>query len=73
MLEGEAGVGLAYAVIDSNDGTLRYSRVGPNPIIMIANEKTPGELTCPEEREIKFKSSKNIGGINPGTRTTISQ
>lgn len=66
MLEGEAGVGLAYAVIDSTDGTLRYSRVGPNPIVMIANDQTPGQLICPEEREIKFKSSRNPRETNSG-------
>ena len=58
MLDDEAGVGLAYVVIDANDGTVRYSRVGPHPLIMIANEKSPGELSLPEEREIKFKSGK---------------
>ena len=58
MLDDEAGVGLAYVVIDSSDGTLRYSRVGPHPVIMIANEKSPGQLLLPEEREIKFKSDR---------------
>jgi serine phosphatase RsbU (regulator of sigma subunit)/MFS family permease len=70
MLGEEAGapgeVGLAYAVIDANDRTLRYSRVGSHPVIMIANEKSPGELSLPEEREIKFKSA-----LRPGADITV--
>src|SRR5262245_8024862 len=61
MLDDEAGVGLAYAVIDAGDGTLRYARVGTHPAIMIANEKSPGQLSPPEEREIKFKSNRKDG------------
>jgi serine phosphatase RsbU (regulator of sigma subunit) len=56
MLDDEAGIGLAYAVIDAGDGTLRYARVGTHPVIMVANEKSPGQLSLPEESEIKFKS-----------------
>jgi serine phosphatase RsbU (regulator of sigma subunit) len=59
MLGAEAGIGLAYVVIDSGDGTLRYARVGTHPVIMVANEKSPGRLSLPEEREIKFKSAKS--------------
>ncbi len=58
MLDDEAGVGLAYVVIDTGDGTLRYARVGDHPVIMVANEKSPGQLSLPEEREIKFKSGR---------------
>jgi serine phosphatase RsbU (regulator of sigma subunit) len=58
MLDDEAGIGLAYAVIDAGDGTLRYARVGTHPVIMVADEKSPGQLSLPEEREIKFKSGK---------------
>src|SRR5262245_59262259 len=58
MLDDEAGVGLAYAVIDAGDGTLRYARVGTHPAIMVANEKSPGQLSLPEEREIKFISGR---------------
>ncbi|MGE0129851.1 MAG: PP2C family protein-serine/threonine phosphatase [Blastocatellales bacterium] len=62
MLDDEAGaqqgIGLAYVVVDANDGTLRYSRVGSHPVVMIANEKSPGQLSLPEEREIKFKSGR---------------
>jgi serine phosphatase RsbU (regulator of sigma subunit) len=57
MLDDEAGIGLAYVVIDAGDGTLRYARVGTHPVIMIANETSPGRLSFPEEREIKFKSA----------------
>lgn len=53
-----SGIGLAYAVIDANDRTLRYSRVGSHPVIMIANENSPGALSSPEEREVKFKSGR---------------
>lgn len=56
MLDDEDGVGLAYAVVDAGDGTLRYARVGTHPAIMVANENSPGRLSLPEEREIKFKS-----------------
>ncbi|MBO0724728.1 MAG: SpoIIE family protein phosphatase [Blastocatellia bacterium] len=58
MLDDEAGIGFAYAVIDAGDETLRYARVGTHPVIMIANEKSPGRLSSPEEREIKFKSDR---------------
>jgi serine phosphatase RsbU (regulator of sigma subunit) len=58
MLDDEAGVGLAYVVIDAGDGTLRYARVGTHPVIMVANEKSPGQLSLPEERQIKFKSGR---------------
>src|SRR5262249_4405982 len=51
MLDDETDIGLAYAVIDAGDGTLRYARVGTHPLIMIANEKLPGRLSSPEERE----------------------
>jgi serine phosphatase RsbU (regulator of sigma subunit) len=58
MLDDEAGVGLAFAVIDPGDGALRYARVGTHPVIMVANEKSPDQLSSPEEREIKFKSGR---------------
>ncbi len=61
MLDDEAGVGFAYVVIDSSDGSLRYARVGTHPVIMVANEKSPGQLSLPEEREIKFKSARRDG------------
>ncbi len=64
MLDDEAGVGLAYAVIDANDKTLRYSRVGPYPSVMITNEKSPGELFLPVERELRFKSHRKKVGID---------
>jgi serine phosphatase RsbU (regulator of sigma subunit) len=59
MLDDDAGVGFAYVVID--DETLRYARVGTHPAIMVANEKSPGQLSLPEEREIKFKSGRRAG------------
>ena len=61
MLDDEAGVGLAFAVIDADDGTLRYARVGSHPVIMVANEESPGQLSLPEEREIKFESGRRAG------------
>jgi sigma-B regulation protein RsbU (phosphoserine phosphatase) len=66
MLDDEAGVGLAYVVIDAGDGALRYARVGTHPAIMVANEKSPGQLSLPEEREIKFKS-----GIRPDSDISV--
>jgi len=61
MLDDETGVGLAYAVIDAGDGTLRYARVGTHPVLMVANEKSPDQLSLPEEREIKFDSNRKDG------------
>jgi serine phosphatase RsbU (regulator of sigma subunit) len=61
MLDDEDGFGLAYAVIDPGDGTLRYARVGTHPAIMVASENSPGRLSFPEEREIKFKSNRKEG------------
>jgi len=58
MLDDQEGIGLAYVVIDAGDGTLRYARVGTHPVIMVADEKSPGQLSLPEEREIKFKSDR---------------
>jgi serine phosphatase RsbU (regulator of sigma subunit)/MFS family permease len=58
ILDDEAGVGLAFAVIDPGDGALRYARVGTHPAIMVADENSPGQLSLPEEREIKFKSGR---------------
>jgi serine phosphatase RsbU (regulator of sigma subunit)/MFS family permease len=58
MLDDEAGVGLAFAVIDPGDGALRYARVGTHPVIMVANEKSPDQLSRPQEREVKFKSGR---------------
>jgi serine phosphatase RsbU (regulator of sigma subunit) len=63
MLDDEEGIGLAYAVIDAGDGTLRYARVGTHPAIMVADEKSPGQLSVPEEREIKFKSNRKEGRL----------
>ncbi|HEY6401267.1 MAG TPA: SpoIIE family protein phosphatase, partial [Blastocatellia bacterium] len=61
MLDDESGIGLAYVVLDPGDGTMRYARVGTHPVIMVANEKSPGRLSLPEERELKFKSDKRDG------------
>ncbi len=58
MFDDETGVGLAYAVIDATDGTLRYSRVGTHPSILVAKAKSPDKLSTPEERELKFKSNR---------------
>jgi len=58
MLHDEAGVGLAYVVIDANDGTLRYSRVGDHPAILVADAKSPDKLSVPEERVVRFKSNR---------------
>ncbi len=59
MLDDEARVGFAYAVIDPGEGVLRYARVGPHPAVMIADGTSPGALAFPEEREIKFESGKS--------------
>jgi serine phosphatase RsbU (regulator of sigma subunit) len=62
MLDDGAGIGFAYVVIDARDRTLRYARVGTHPVVMVANEKSPGRLSIPEEREIKFKSNRKEDG-----------
>ncbi len=56
MIGAEEGVGFAYVVIDEE--TLLYARVGSHPAIMVANNNSPGKLSLPEEREIKFKSGR---------------
>jgi serine phosphatase RsbU (regulator of sigma subunit) len=62
LLDGDEGVGLAFAVIDATDGSLRYSRVGPNPTVMVAGSGSPDELSMPEERVVAFKSNRGPGG-----------
>ncbi|MFN0085459.1 MAG: PP2C family protein-serine/threonine phosphatase [Blastocatellia bacterium] len=67
LLEGEAGVGLAYAVIDPADGTLRYARVGSHPIVIVAGEGGSSPASLPEERVVKFKSTRGKTGSPAGS------
>ncbi|MDX2031136.1 MAG: SpoIIE family protein phosphatase [Blastocatellia bacterium] len=62
LLADEAGVGLAYAVIDPTDGTLRYARVGSHPVVIVAGEAGASPASQPEERTIKFKSTRSKAG-----------
>jgi sigma-B regulation protein RsbU (phosphoserine phosphatase) len=62
LLADEAGVGLAYAVIDPADGTLRYARVGSHPVVIVAGEEGASPASQPEERTIKFKSTRGKAG-----------
>ncbi len=61
MLDNEAGSGLAYAVIDAADHTLRYARFGDHPAVVVRRGKN-GEQSVPtEEREVKFLSNRVAG------------
>ncbi len=59
-LEEEAKVGIAYAVIDSIDGSLRYARTADYPLIMVDQSGPSEKIIQPTERTLRFKS--NLGG-----------
>jgi serine phosphatase RsbU (regulator of sigma subunit) len=50
----EAGVGIAYAVIDASDGTVRYARIADYPSILVGNSSA---LVRPEEKKLRFVSN----------------
>ncbi len=74
QLDEDAGVGIAFAVIDANDGILRYARTGTHPLILVAQQDSA--LKQPEERVLRFKSNlgadadvcitEGMGTIDPG-------
>ena len=58
IAEKEAVVGIAYAVIDASDGTLRYARTADYPSILVG---TSNALVRPEEKERRFVSKLGTG------------
>lgn len=58
MLPRDQNIGLAFAVLDTADGVLRYARTGKYPQILLgrAGTKAPysASITTAEEHEIKF-------------------
>ncbi len=50
----ESNLGIAYAIIDANDGSLRYARTAKHPVVLV---KRAGKITCPDEHELKFHSN----------------
>jgi serine phosphatase RsbU (regulator of sigma subunit) len=53
MAETEAGLGIAYAVIDASDGTVRYARTSDYPTILAGKSHA---LIRPAEKELQFAS-----------------
>lgn len=53
--ESLSGLGIAYAVIDSHDGQIRYARTGSYPDILIADSGS--RVSRPEETSISFNTS----------------
>jgi sigma-B regulation protein RsbU (phosphoserine phosphatase) len=58
VVEDGEGMGVAFAVIDTSDGMLRYARTGSYPRIMIGRGGQLGKLLAPEEREVKFSTGR---------------
>jgi serine phosphatase RsbU (regulator of sigma subunit) len=61
MLENEAGSGLAYAVIDASDRTLRYARFGEHPAIIVRRGIYSEQTVPTEEREVRYLSNRVAG------------
>jgi serine phosphatase RsbU (regulator of sigma subunit) len=57
LAEKEAGVGIAYAVIDASDGAVRYARTAEYPAILAGKSHA---LVRPEEKELR--SVSNLSG-----------
>lgn len=53
--ESISGLGIAYAVIDSRDGQIRYARTGSYPDVLIADSGS--RVSRPEETSISFNTS----------------
>jgi serine phosphatase RsbU (regulator of sigma subunit) len=58
-LEEGSQIGIAYAVIDATDGSLRYARTAAHPSILV---ERPGSdnLVQPVERALRFKSNLGV-------------
>ncbi|HKX28413.1 MAG TPA: SpoIIE family protein phosphatase [Blastocatellia bacterium] len=52
----EVTLGLAYAVIDARDGTLRYARTTDYPLILVQEAGASSPLAQPAERTLRFTS-----------------
>lgn len=67
LLPGKEHMGFAYAVIDTNHGTLRYARSGAYPLIAVARSARangPNDLAgpatrLPKERQLRFRAGKD--------------
>lgn len=57
MLEVGDGLGIAYAVIDADDRTVRYARVGKHPIIAVSRGQQSNQLMTAAEQKLTFKSN----------------
>jgi serine phosphatase RsbU (regulator of sigma subunit) len=61
MLEVSDGLGIAYAVIDADDRTVRYARVGAHPIIAVSRGEKSDQLAPAAERKLSFISNHGAG------------
>jgi serine phosphatase RsbU (regulator of sigma subunit) len=59
-LEEGSQVGIAYAIIDATDGSLRYARTASHPAIMVGRSGSLDKLIQPEERSLRFKSNLGV-------------
>jgi hypothetical protein len=75
MLPRDQNIGLAFAVLDTADGVLRYARTGKYPRILLgradAKVTQPTLVTAAEEHEIKFtphvQQSESADEVTPIT------
>lgn len=72
LLEEDSGLGLAYAVFDASDGQLRYARTGQHPVIMLKQSKETSGFHLPEEREIRFSTTRQSGPASSQTPVPIT-
>src|SRR5207244_13433921 len=59
MLTHDDAIGLAYLVLDTSDGVLRYARTGKFPQVLLGRSNSTGkapEITPVPEYEIKFST-----------------
>jgi serine phosphatase RsbU (regulator of sigma subunit) len=57
----DVALGIAYAVIDATDGTLRYARTTDYPVILVKEPGPSGRLVRPDERELRYRSKLGAG------------
>jgi serine phosphatase RsbU (regulator of sigma subunit) len=69
MLAHDDAIGLAFAVLDTGDGVLRYARTGQFPQLRLGRATRKVTLTTAEEHEIRFTTRSASG---PGSPETIS-
>lgn len=54
MLPHDENIGLAFAVLDTADGVLRYARTGTYPQVLLGRAGASTSVTSAEEHELKF-------------------